>query len=240
MDRVFRDLVCLPGTSAYSRRTVETAGWLLLVCSSAGRCSKKHVSLLGTISATLALCTEDFCIFCCAEDPCTAKQVMPGRLSIWGYLHPLWLPTTVILLSNLGYASCWILSCLPENIARPHLAFYSKTCRIWKPRGPESKKTCFFLVCWGVTSLLSLNKTRQSSQELGSKGCRRELFMRLNIITGRSLLLGISLLFGLAEDNTLKLSEGLLLCFFVVVVFIVFPGPVMVFFLFVFPGPIVF
>lgn len=64
--------------------------------------------------------------------------------------------------------------------------------------------------------------------------------MRLNIITGRSLLLGISLLFGLAEDNTLKLSEGLLLCFFVVVVFIVFPGPVMVFFLFVFPGPIVF
>lgn len=65
--------------------------------------------------------------------------------------------------------------------------------------------------------------------------------MRLNIITGRSLLLGISLLFGLAEDNTLKLSEGLLLCFVVVVVvFIVFPGPVMVFFLFVFPGPIVF
>lgn len=79
---VFQELVCI--RDGQQRQLADCSSCALQQADAA-----KSMSVSGTVSATLALCTKDFCIFRCAEDPCIAKQVMPGKLSIGGYLHPL-------------------------------------------------------------------------------------------------------------------------------------------------------
>lgn len=85
------------------------------------------------MSATLALCTKNFCFFHCTEDPCIAEQIMIGKLSKWDTLCD----------SSRLKSFCSASDRLPveARVLQEQCKASSCILKHTRPRGPDSRRT---------------------------------------------------------------------------------------------------